>query len=104
MAMERAREGRWANENREFRDDADRRREHDRMMETHRGRGRRGYVRSDERIREDVNDRLTDNPVLDARDIEVSVKDREVTLSGEVDSRFSKRLAEDIAERVSGVR
>lgn len=69
----------------------------------HRGRGPRGYVRSDERIREDVNDRLTDDWMLDASDIEVEVRDREVTLSGQVSSRSDKRRAEDIAEDVSGV-
>lgn len=89
-------------------DDAARRRERDaRQGDTgaqhHRGRGPRGYTRSDERIREDVSDRLTDNPVLDASDIEVTVSGGEVTLSGTVDSRYSKRLAEDVAEDVSGV-
>jgi osmotically-inducible protein OsmY len=70
----------------------------------HRGRGPRGYARSDERIREDVSDRLSDNPILDASDIEVTVSSGEVTLGGSVDSRYSKRLAEDLAEEVSGVK
>ena len=70
----------------------------------HRGRGPRGYTRSDERIREDVSDRLTENPVLDASDIEVAVAGGEVTLAGSVDSRYSKRLAEDLADDVSGVK
>ncbi|MEO8714216.1 MAG: BON domain-containing protein [Acetobacteraceae bacterium] len=70
----------------------------------HRGRGPRGYTRSDERIREDVSDRLTENPVLDASDIEVTVAGGEVTLAGSVDSRYSKRLAEDLADDVSGVK
>ncbi len=69
----------------------------------HRGRGPKGYARSDERIREDVNDRLTDDPYVDASDIEVSVSNREVTLSGTVDSREAKRRAEDIAESIPGV-
>ncbi len=69
----------------------------------HRGRGPKGYSRSDERIRDDVNDRLTDDPHIDASDIEVTVQNREVTLSGTVNSRFEKRHAEDIAESVSGV-
>jgi len=67
------------------------------------GRGPRGYKRSDERIREDVNDRLTDDYYLDASDIEVSVIDRLVTLTGRVESRSDKRRAADIAESVSGV-
>lgn len=74
-----------------------------RQDQHHRGRGPRGYARSDERIREDVNDRLTDDWMLDASDIEVQVDDREVTLSGEVSSRSDKRRAEDIAEDISGV-
>ncbi|HYH20368.1 MAG TPA: BON domain-containing protein [Azospirillum sp.] len=70
----------------------------------HRGRGPRGYTRSDDRIREDVNDRLTDDAYVDASDIEVSVSGCEVTLNGTVDSRMVKRRAEDIAESVPGVR
>ncbi len=70
---------------------------------SHRGRGPKGYSRSDERIRDDVNDRLTDDPHIDASDVEVTVQNREVTLSGTVNSRFEKRHAEDIAESVSGV-
>lgn len=69
----------------------------------HRGRGPRGYRRTDERIREDINDRLTDHPYIDASDIEVLVTSGEVTLAGAVESRQAKRLAEDIAESVSGV-
>jgi osmotically-inducible protein OsmY len=69
----------------------------------HRGRGPRGYRRSDERIREDVSDRLTDDPWLDATYIEVEAKDGEVTLSGLVARREDKRRAEDLADACSGV-
>ena len=69
----------------------------------HRGRGPRGYARSDERINEDVHDRLTEDWVLDASDITVSVSGGEVTLDGTVDSRQDKRRAEDIVDDVSGV-
>jgi osmotically-inducible protein OsmY len=69
----------------------------------HRGRGPRGYRRSDARILEDVNERLTDDPRLDASGIEVAVDGGEVTLSGTVDSREAKHRAEDIVESVSGV-
>ena len=68
-----------------------------------RGRGPRGYRRSDDRIREDVNDRLSDRGDLDATDIEVTVVNCEVTLAGTVNNRRDKRLAEDLAENVSGV-
>jgi hypothetical protein len=50
-----------------------------------------------------VNDRLTDYDYLDASDIEVTVAQCVVTLDGSVDSRWAKRIAEDIAETVSGV-
>ncbi len=67
------------------------------------GRGPKGYKRSDDRIREDVNEELTRNPDIDASDIEVKVESGEVTLTGTVDSRQTKRLAEDLAEGCSGV-
>jgi len=70
----------------------------------HAGRGPRGYQRGDQRILEDVCDRLTDDPRIDASDIEVQVKDGEVTLAGSVRSRDEKRFTEDLIERVSGVR
>lgn len=69
----------------------------------HRGRGPKGHQRSDARIEEDVNDRLTDDPRLDATEVQVQVTDREVTLTGTVDSREARRRAEDLAEGVSGV-
>ncbi|MGO4571324.1 BON domain-containing protein [Microvirga sp. 2TAF3] len=86
-------------------EEAERRRDMDmrRSAQYHRGRGPKGYQRSDERIREDVNDRLTDDPHIDASEIQVTVSSREVTLDGTVGSRFEKRHAEDIAEFVSGV-
>jgi len=70
----------------------------------HRGRGPKNYTRSDERIREDVNDRLSDDAWLDATEIEIQVAAGEVTLTGAVNSREDKRRAEDIAEQVSGVK
>jgi osmotically-inducible protein OsmY len=70
----------------------------------HRGGGTKNYTRPDERIREDVNDRLSDDHMLDAGEIEVAVSAAEVTLSGTVKGREDKRRAEDIAEHVSGVK
>jgi osmotically-inducible protein OsmY len=81
-------------------EDAERRR----MTDEHRGKGPKGYQRSDARIEEDVNDRLSDDPVLDASNITVTVKEAEVTLDGFVSSRWGKRRAEDLVDDVSGVR
>lgn len=68
------------------------------------GRGPRGYQRTDERIREEVCDRLTDDPRIDASDVEVHMKGGELTLSGSVRTREEKRFTEDLVERISGVR
>jgi hypothetical protein len=68
------------------------------------GRGPRGYQRSDERIREDVCDRLTQHGQIDAGEVDIQVSDCEVTLTGSVNSREAKRMAEDTAESVAGVR
>lgn len=69
-----------------------------------RGLGPRGYRRSDERIKEDVCQCLTDDSHIDASDIDVTVNDREVLLSGTVQTRAEKRRAEDMIERIPGVR
>lgn len=70
---------------------------------TQRGKGPKGYQRSDDRIKEDINDRLTDDHHLDASEIEVHVANGEVKLSGTVENRESKRRAEDLVEAISGV-
>lgn len=80
-------------------EEAARRREMD-----HRGHGPSDYTRSDDRICEDVNDRLTDDWRVDARHISVSVEGGEVTLNGKVPNRDAKRRAEDCVESISGVR
>jgi osmotically-inducible protein OsmY len=68
------------------------------------GRGPKGYQRSDERLREEVSDRLMADDQIDASDIEVTVANGEVALTGTVDDRRAKRRAEDCAEQVMGVR
>lgn len=72
--------------------------------ESFRGRGPQSYTRSDDRIREQICDLLTDDDMIDATNIEVQVSQGEITLSGTVHDRESKRCAEDLAESVSGVR
>lgn len=68
-----------------------------------RGRGPKNYTRSDERIREDISERLSDDPAIDAGDINVDVKNGVVTLSGSVDARHLKHHAEDLACHCGGV-
>jgi osmotically-inducible protein OsmY len=72
-------------------------------MGTYRGRGPRGYVRSPARIYEDLCDRLTDNPFVDASDIEVGIAGTDVTLNGTVNDPIALRQAQAIAEEVAGV-
>ena len=68
------------------------------------GRGPKDYRRSDDRVREEICDCMTDDPMLDASEITVQVSEGVVTLSGSVSSRDQKRRAEDVAERISGVK
>lgn len=74
-----------------------------RRQEDHRGRGPKDYVRSDERIREDANDRLTESWQVDATNISVKVENGEITLDGTVANRAAKRAAEDCVEGITGV-
>lgn len=67
------------------------------------GRPPKGYQRSDERIREDICDRVI-GMGIDAGDVDIKVQSCEVTLTGSVDSRHDKRRLEDLAESVSGVK
>ena len=66
------------------------------------GRGPKGYRRSDERIHEDVCERIA-RAGIDADDVEVKVENGEVTLTGSVQRRDEKRWLEDLAEDAWGV-
>jgi hypothetical protein len=68
-----------------------------------RGKGPRNYRPSDERLREKICDLFCEDPHLDATDVDVKVQNAEVILSGFVEDRFAKRLAEDLVEKVNGV-
>jgi hypothetical protein len=70
----------------------------------HRGKGPQGYTRSDDRIRENVCEALSDDDNIDATNIEVVVRNGEVVLSGTVDDRSMKRMAEDVVERIAGIK
>lgn len=70
----------------------------------YRGRGPKGYQRSNERLKEDICERLTDAPDVDASEIGIQCKDGIVTLEGSVESRHMKHRVEDIVDSCSGVR
>ncbi len=72
-------------------------------FESQRGKGPRGYKRSDERILEQIHERLTEDHHLDASDIEVRVEGGETTLSGAVNDLYAKHRAEQLIEHLTGV-
>jgi hypothetical protein len=66
-----------------------------------RGRGPRGYKRTDERLHEIICERLTEDPQIDASEISVKVERGEVTLEGEVPDRRTKHHVEDVVDEIS---
>ena len=70
----------------------------------HSGVGPKNFERSSDTLKERVCERLQGHGDLDAADIEVQVESDEVTLTGTVRDRQQKRMAEDCAESVYGVR
>lgn len=68
------------------------------------GTGPRFQRRSDDKIREEIWELLSNNADLDASEVEVHVEGGEVTLSGTVESRDARWLTEDLVTSVSGVR
>lgn len=66
--------------------------------------GPKGYTRSDDRVKEDVCDRLAAMGDLDSSDVEVSVTGGEVTLTGTVPHRSMKYRCEQTCELVTGVK
>ena len=68
-----------------------------------RGKGPKGYRKSDEAVKEDVSEALYRSTEVDASYIEVFVKGGHVTLKGKVASREQKKSAESCVEYVSGV-
>jgi hypothetical protein len=69
-----------------------------------RGRGPKGYRRSDERLMEVICEQLTHDQQIDATDISVEVSNGEVTLTGTVADKHAKWRAEDIIESCCGVK
>jgi osmotically-inducible protein OsmY len=69
-----------------------------------RGRGPQGYQRSDERLKEMICERLTDDPHIDASNITIEVTGQIVKLTGSVDDRGTKYEIEELVERMGGVK
>jgi osmotically-inducible protein OsmY len=88
----------------QFREQYGTERSEGRRSPSHRGKGPQGWQRSDEKIKDLICEALTDDHHIDASGIDVEVKAGEVTLTGMVPDRQTKRLAEDLVERMSGVK
>lgn len=70
--------------------------------QSYRGKGPKGYQRSDERIKEIVCEALMEAPHIDASEIDVDVKNREIKLTGTVNDRRTKYAAEELLESKAG--
>lgn len=68
-----------------------------------RGKGPKNWMRSDTRIHDEVCELLAEHSDIDASEIDVVVKDGEVTLEGTVPDRRTKRLAEEVLDEVLGL-
>ena len=67
-----------------------------------RGRAPKNYRRSDQRIREDICDRLTMHDRIDSSDVSVEVRDGIVILEGTVPERRMRYMIEDLAAECLG--
>ncbi len=61
-------------------------------------------IKSNEELQKDVQDAIKWEPLLNAAEIGVTVKDGVVSLTGTVDSYMKKSEAEDAAKNVAGVK
>lgn len=66
-------------------------------------RGPKGYQRSDERLKEDISERLMMADHVDSSEVTVNVVGGKVTLEGSVPDRYMKHYIEDLADRCPGV-
>jgi hypothetical protein len=71
---------------------------------SHRGKGPKGYTRSDDRLKEIICEKLSDDPMIDASEISVDVAGQVVKLTGMVDDRSTKYEVEELIERCGGVK
>lgn len=67
------------------------------------GKSPEALTRPDSAIRAEIYDRLALEAPFDTKDIEVLVKDHQVTLRGAIHSKVHRRRVEEITNSVSGV-
>lgn len=65
--------------------------------------GPKGYQRSDERLREDISERLMEAQYIDSSDVTVEVSGAKVVLEGTVPERRMKHAIEDLVDACPGV-
>lgn len=65
--------------------------------------GPKGYKRSDERLQEDISERLLEAYHIDSSEVTVAVQGAKVTLEGTVPSRHMKHAIEDMVDACPGV-
>ena len=67
-------------------------------------RGPKGYTRSDERIKEDISEKLWRSEHVDSSEVTVAVNYGVVTLTGTVPERWMRHEIEDVADDCFGVK
>jgi hypothetical protein len=65
--------------------------------------GPKGYQRSDERLNEDISERLMEAVHIDSSEVTVEVRDAKVVLEGVVPDRRMKHAIEDLVDACPGV-
>jgi len=65
--------------------------------------GPKGYQRSDERLREDISERLMEARYIDSSEVTVEVSGAKVVLEGTVPERRMKHAIEDLVDACPGV-
>src|SRR5207248_2333763 len=66
--------------------------------------GPKGYTRSDDRLKDEVVERLMSRLHIDLSEVSIDVKDGKVTLEGSVQARHLKHEIEDVVDDVFGVK
>jgi hypothetical protein len=67
-------------------------------------RGPKGWERSDERVKDDVCERLYERSDIDASEVSVQVQQGRVRIEGTVGERWQKHAIEDLVDAVPGVK